>query len=221
MPELSAKVIESIRLRGPVAYREAYDAQIARRDLVESGDAVEALFLLEHTPVFTLGRKAEETHLLTPRDALANMGIDVVEVDRGGDVTYHGPGQLVAYPVLDLSRRRQSIKGYLRKLEGVIIAFLADYGLEGGRVEGYTGVWVDGAKVAAIGIGLHKWVTFHGVAINIDPDMEHFKLIVPCGIPDKPVTSLKLLLGKAPSMEDAYDIFEKCFAAAFSSTAGD
>ncbi len=210
--------MECISLNGPVPYREAYDAQIARRNLVESGDAGEAVFLLEHAPVFTLGRNAAESNLLTPRDALAKMGIDVVEVDRGGDVTYHGPGQIVAYPVLNLSLRQLSIKGYLRKLEGVIIDFLTEYGLQGDRVEGLTGVWVDGAKVAAIGIGVHRWVTFHGVAINIDPNMEHFELIVPCGIPDKPVTSLKLLLGEAPAMEDAYNVFEKCFAASFPAT---
>ena len=111
-----------------------------------------------------------------------------MEADRGGDVTYHGPGQLVAYPILDLKRRGLSIRQYLRMLEGVIVDFLARYGVRGERVEGFTGVWVDGAKVAAIGIGVHNWVSFHGVAINIDPNMEHFRLIVPCGIPDKPVT---------------------------------
>ncbi len=215
MTQTSAKTIEVVRFDSPVPYGEGYEAQIARRNLVEAGAAGEALYLLEHTPVFTLGRKADEAHLLKSRDALANMGIDVVEADRGGDVTYHGPGQLVAYPILDLTRRRQSIQWYLRKLEEIIIDFLAEYGLEGGRVEGYTGVWVEGAKVAAIGIGIHNWVTFHGVAINIDPDMSHFRLIVPCGIPDKPVTSLKLLLGEAPAMASAFGRFERHFVDAF------
>lgn len=215
MTQTSAKTIEVVRIELPVPYREGYEAQIARRNLVETGKAGEALYLLEHTPVFTLGRKADEAHLLKSRDALANMGIDVLEADRGGDVTYHGPGQLVAYPILDLRRRRQSIPWYLRKLEEVIIGFLAEYGLEGGRIEGYTGVWVEGAKVAAIGIGIHNWVTFHGVAINIDPDMSHFQLIVPCGIPDKPVTSLKLLLGEAPPMTSVFERFERHFVDAF------
>ena len=215
MPEISAKTIETIRYPAPVPYGEAYEAQIARRNLIEMDQAGEALFMLEHTPVFTLGRKSDEGHLLQSRAAFEEMGIDVVEVDRGGDVTYHGPGQLVAYPILDLTRRRQSIRWYLRKLEGVIIDFLAGYGLKAERLEGYTGVWVGGAKVAAIGVGIHNWVTFHGIAINVDPDMEHFRLIVPCGIPDKPITSLKLLLGEAPAMEDAYTALEKHFNEAF------
>ena len=215
MPETSSKTVEIIRFGAPVPYDEAYEAQIARRNQVETGEAGEALFMLEHTPVFTLGRASDEGHLLASRDALAGMGIDVVETNRGGDVTYHGPGQLVAYPILDLTRRRKSIRWYLRELEGVIIGFLADYGIEGERIEGLTGVWAGGAKVAAIGIGIHNWVTFHGIAINIDPDMEHFGLIVPCGIPDKPVTSLKLLLGEAPTMESAYATFEKRFSEAF------
>ncbi len=215
MPETSTNTVECIRFPAPVPYREAYEAQIARRSLVETNEAGEALFMLEHAPVFTLGRKADERHLLQSRAALADMGIDVVEVDRGGDVTYHGPGQLVAYPILDLTRRRRSIQWYLRKLEDIVIDFLAEYDLTGERLEGYTGVWVGGAKVAAIGVGIHNWVTFHGIAINVDPDMEHFRLIVPCGIPDKAVTSLKLLLGEAPTMEGAYDAFEKHFSNAF------
>lgn len=220
MPEISAKTIEIIRYPAPIPYGEAYKAQIARRNLIEMDEAGEALFMLEHTPVFTLGRKADEDHLLQSRATFEDMGIDVVEVDRGGDVTYHGPGQLVAYPILDLTRRRQSIRWYLRKLEDVIIDFLAGYGLKGERLEGYTGVWVGGAKVAAIGVGIHNWVTFHGIAINIDPDMEHFRLIVPCGIPDKPVTSLKLLLGEAPTMEDASKALEIHFSKAFPPIAG-
>ncbi len=215
MPETSAKTIECIRFPAPVPYGWAYEAQIARRNLVETDEAGEALFMLEHTPVFTLGRTTDERHLLQSRATLADMGIDVVEVNRGGDVTYHGPGQLVAYPILDLRRRRQSIRWYLRELERVIIDFLADYGLKGERLEGYTGVWVGGAKIAAIGIGIHNWVTFHGIAINVEPDMEHFRFIVPCGIPDKPLTSLKLLLGEAPTMEDAYTALEKHFSNAF------
>ena len=215
MTQTSTKTIEVVRFDSAVPYREGYETQIARRNLVETGEAGEALYLLEHTPVLTLGRKADEAHLLKSRDALAKLGIEVVATDRGGDVTYHGPGQLVAYPILDLRRRRQSIQWYLRKLEDVIIGFLGEYGLEGGRVEGYTGVWVEGAKVAAIGIGIHNWVTFHGVAINIDPDMSHFGLIVPCGIPDKAVTSLKVLLGEAPPMASAFDCFAKCFVDAF------
>ena len=215
MPRTQTKTVEAIRFDAPVPYAEGYDAQIARRDEVEAGDAEEALLLLEHTPVLTLGRSAHESHILQSRAALGKMGIDVVEVDRGGDVTYHGPGQLVVYPILDLKRRDLSIKGYLRALEGVIIDFLAEYDLQGERVEGLTGVWVDGAKIAAIGVGLHNWVTYHGIAINVDPNMAHFDLIVPCGIPDKPVTTMKHLLAKAPTMNEAMTTFEKKFNATF------
>jgi len=199
----------------PEPYTDIYEAQVGRRIAVEFGDASNALLLLEHTPTITLGRKSSEDHLLRNRETLAQMGIDVIEVDRGGDVTYHGPGQLVAYPILNLNQWQKSVSWYLRSLEDVIINFLTTYGITGERMDGLTGIWVDGAKVAAIGIGIHQWVTYHGISINIDPDMNHWGLIVPCGIPDKPVTSLKALLGEAPSLEEAMDRFESCFREAF------
>ncbi|MCP4641551.1 MAG: lipoyl(octanoyl) transferase LipB [bacterium] len=207
--------IETIRLLGRTPYREAYDAQIARRSAVEAGDAGNALFLVEHTPAITLGRNFNAANLLMARDAYAQQGIEVVDVDRGGDVTYHGPGQVVAYPILDLNEWRPSIRWYLRSLEEVLIRLLARYGLKAGRVEGYTGVWVDGGKVAAIGIGVHNWVTFHGIALNVAPDMAHFDLIVPCGITDKPVTSLQTLMDNAPTVEQAFADFEEEFRAYF------
>ncbi len=175
------------------------------------GEAVNALYLLEHTPVITMGRGAKPEHLLFAPDALRARGIEVCATDRGGDVTYHGPGQLVAYPILDLGRWRCSVGRYLRMLEASVIRLLASYDIEGERVEGYTGVWVAGAKVAAIGIAVHHWVTFHGAAINIDPDMGHFELIVPCGIVDKPVTSMKRLLGVAPPRGEVEARFEAAF----------
>lgn len=199
----------------PEPYTDIYEAQVGRRIAVEFGDASNALLLLEHTPTITLGRKSSEEHVLRNRETLAQMGIDVVEADRGGDVTYHGPGQLVAYPILNLTQWQQSVSWYLRSLEDVIINFLTSYGITGERMEGLTGIWVDGAKVAAIGIGIHQWVTYHGISINLDPDMNHWRLIVPCGIPDKPVTSLKALLGEAPSLEEAMDCLEACFREAF------
>lgn len=208
---VNTRTIELIRFDGPQPYRDTYRLQLARRNAIETGRASGALMLLEHTPVVTLGRNAREEHLLASRDVLARLGIEVVETDRGGDVTYHGPGQLVAYPVLDLRLWKCSIHGYLRALEDVLIAVLARHGLRGERMRGYTGVWVGGAKVAAIGVGIHRWVSYHGIALNVDPNMEHWGLIVPCGIPDKPVTSLRRLLGSAPSME----IVERDFVDAF------
>ncbi len=206
---------ETIRIPNPIRYRDAYRAMRHRRVAIEQGRATGALFLLEHQPVITLGRSGKMDNVLRSRKELREMGIDVVEADRGGDVTYHGPGQLVAYPVLDLRQWRPSIQWYLRALEEVIRRQLARYGLHGERIEGLTGVWVNGAKIAAIGIGIHNWVTFHGIAINVDPQMDHFNLIIPCGIPDRPVTSLKELLDTPPGMAAAMDDFEKEFRAYF------
>ncbi len=202
-----AAPIDIVNLGPAIPYRAGLEAQRARRDAVEAGRAAEAVLLLEHAPVFTLGRNASESNLLRSRDALARLGIDVVEVDRGGDVTYHGPGQLVAYPILHLDHRGLGIRQYLRLLEQAIIDALAEFGLAGERMDGFTGVWVNGAKVAAIGIAVHRGVAYHGIAINVDPDMAHWALIVPCGIPDKPVTSLAMLLGAPPPMREVEAAF--------------
>ena len=154
-------------------------------------------------------------HLLLDRAGYAAKGIELLETSRGGDVTYHGPGQLVAYPILNLQHWKTSVGWYLRTLEAVIIDVLAEFGLPGERVEGLTGVWVRGAKVAAIGIGVRRWTTFHGIALNVDPNMAHFGVIVPCGIADRPVTSLALLLGAPPPFDEVEAIFEHCFRARF------
>jgi lipoate-protein ligase B len=207
--------IETVRFSKPIPYREAYEKQIERRNAVEQGMKENALFLLEHTPTFTLGRKAHEEHLLHSRDALRKSGIEVCEVDRGGDVTYHGPGQLVAYPILNLEHWQKSVSWYLRKLEEVIIQTLAHYEIIGERMEKFTGVWVDGAKAAAVGIGIHQWTTYHGISINLNPDPDHWRLIVPCGIPDKPITSLAQLMTEPPTMEALMDTFESKFRKQF------
>ena len=207
----SQRTIDTIRLPDLTRYETGLARQRERRQAVEAGTAGNALFLLQHEPVLTLGRNFEAKNLLMTEDALAARGITVVKADRGGDVTYHGPGQLVAYPILNLCEWKRSIRWYLRSLEQVLMDQLAGYGLVGERVDGLTGVWVGGAKVAAIGIGIHNWVTYHGIALNVDPDMSHFGLIVPCGIGDKPVTSLRQLLGDAPSMAQVMDDFERAF----------
>ena len=209
------RTIETIRLPGLTPYEEALRLQRERRTAVEEGRLGNALFLLEHAPVITLGRSHHPENLLRTPEEFHALGIDVCETDRGGDVTYHGPGQLVAYPVLNLNFWNPSIRGYLRALEEVLIRQLASYDLRGERIEGYTGVWVGGEKVAAIGIGIHNWITSHGIALNVDPDMSRFELIVPCGIADKPVTSLKTLLGHTPPMQQVMDDFERSFRAHF------
>ena len=215
IPNAALRDIEIIRFAGRMPYADVYTMQIDRRRAVERGEAGNALFIVEHEPVITLGRNFQSTSLLKTREHLARIGVDVCEVDRGGDATYHGPGQLVAYPILNLNEWTHSIKWYLRSLEEVLISLLARYGLQGERLEGYTGVWVGGAKVAAIGIGLHNWVTFHGIALNVDPNMAHFGLIIPCGISDKPVTSLKQLMPSPPSPEDVSRDFVASFTSVF------
>lgn len=209
------KQIEIIRLPGLTPYRDAPAMQHQRRAEVEEGRAPHTLYLLQHSPVITLGRKAHAENLLRTEDEFRELGIDVCETDRGGDVTYHGPGQLVAYPILNLNAWRLSISWYLRSLEEVLIRLLARYGIEAGRVEGLTGVWVNGAKIAAIGIGIHHWTTFHGIALNVNPRMEHFACIIPCGISDKPVTSLAKLMKQPPAMEDVMQAFEQEFLELF------
>jgi lipoyl(octanoyl) transferase len=217
---MSSLQLEVIRLPGLVPYVEGQRIQQARRDAVERREAPEAVFLLEHTPVITLGRSWRPENLLRTRAEYAQMGIDVCETDRGGDVTYHGPGQMVAYPILRLDAtaptRKPSIQWYLRALEEVLIQQLARYGLQARRCEGLTGVWVDDAKIAAIGVRIHNWTTSHGIGLNVNPDMAHFRLIVPCGIVGKPVTSLHELLGKeTPSMTTVMDDFEREFKKIF------
>ncbi len=209
------KSIEVIRLPGHAPYEDVLHLQYERRAAIEACESSNALFLLEHAPVITLGRSAHEDNLLLSHEELARRGIAVCKADRGGDVTYHGPGQLVAYPVIDLNRWNSSIRWYLRTLEDVLIRQLAGYGIEAGGMDGFTGVWVNGAKVAAIGVGIHNWVTFHGIALNVNPEMDHFRYIVPCGIADKPVTSIEALLGTHPPMPQIMGDFAQTFKQVF------
>lgn len=183
-----------------------YEAGLAlQAELVAArkADAIpDTLVLLEHPPVITLGVKVRQSreHILASDTDLQARGVAVFEAGRGGDVTYHGPGQLVGYPILDLKPDRQDAHRYVRDLEAVLIGVCADYGLSATRVQGRTGVWVDQEKVAAIGVRLSRWVTSHGFALNVTTDLSHFDLIVPCGITDRGVTSLARLLPEAPPL---------------------
>ncbi len=181
---------------GSIDYDEAYHYQHHLVDAVIAGSSDEHLLFLEHPPVLTVGRGGGRHNILAGSDLLQREGIVVREIDRGGDVTYHGPGQLVGYPILNLNHHGKDIHLYLRHLEEALIKMLGSFGLKGERNPGLTGVWVGGAKVAAIGVGVRRWVTFHGFALNINPNMNHFKLINPCGITDKPVIAMKDLLDK-------------------------
>jgi len=180
---------------GRVRYQDAWALQRQWVELRRAGEIPDRLLLLEHPPVITLGRNARREHLLSCPEMLAAEGIEVVETNRGGDVTFHGPGQLVGYPILDLSAIRKDVVWYVRTLEEAIIRTLIDLGLAAGRRAGMTGVWVGDGKVAAIGIHISRWITSHGFALNVETDLGCFRHIVPCGIASHPVTSLEELLG--------------------------
>jgi len=184
--------------RGVVPYDEGVALQQGLVDARKAGAIPDTLVLLEHPPVITLGVKVRNSraHVLATDDELSAAGVLLFQSGRGGDVTYHGPGQLVGYPILDLKPDRADAHRYVRDLEDVLIRVCATYGIEAGRQAGLTGVWVGDEKVAAIGVRLSRWVTSHGFALNVDPDLSHFSLIVPCGIQDRGVTSLARLLGR-------------------------
>lgn len=187
---------------GTVPYGEAVELQERIRQARQQGGIPDVLLLLQHPPVITLGRAADPSHLLVDREALARRGVEVCETARGGDVTYHGPGQLVGYPIFSLVERGRDVHRFLRDVEEALIVALARFGIEGGRVPGLTGVWVGSEKVAAIGIGVRHWITWHGFALNVSTDLDAFGLIVPCGIRDRGVTSLERLLGRRVEEEE-------------------
>ena len=189
-----------------MAYAPALERQLRAVERVKATRdgprAEEFLLLVEHDPpVVTIGRGGGSENVLLSREALAARGVELHESSRGGDVTYHGPGQMVAYPVIDLARHGRDVHRYLRDLEQVVMALLARYGIEGRRDPKYTGVWVGDEKVCAIGVAITRWVTYHGLALNVATDLSHFGLIVPCGITDRGVTSMEKLLGQRLSME--------------------
>jgi lipoate-protein ligase B len=161
------------------------------------GEIEDTLILVEHDPVYTLGKNADENHLLQSRDE----SVDVFQIERGGDITFHGPGQLVGYPILDLSNYKKSVSWYMRTLEQLTIDVLKEFGIIAERIEGLTGVWVGDEKIAAQGVRISRWVTMHGFALNVNPDLSFYEGIIPCGIFDHGVTSMEQLLGEKQDME--------------------
>lgn len=184
---------------GRLDYVEAWALQRALAAERRDRPTPDLLLLVEHPPTITIGRSGSERHLLAGAAELAAIGATVIAVDRGGDITYHGPGQLVAYPIIDLHSRGRDIHRYLRLLEEAVIRALADVGVAAGRLPPHTGVWVGEEKIAAIGVKVSRGVTLHGLALNIDPDLGHFDAIIPCGIYDKGVTSVARVLGQPPA----------------------
>jgi len=187
---------------GRVGYAEAADLQERCARLLKDGGRVERLLLLEHPPVITLGRNARSADVLHDEATLESLGVAVHETNRGGQVTYHGPGQLVGYPILDLSPDRRDVARYLRDLEEVLIRTLSQFGVTAGRAPGLTGVWVGAEKIASLGVHLSRWVTTHGFALNVNTDLSRFGLIVPCGLRGAAVTSMQRLLGRALPLEE-------------------
>jgi len=204
-----------VRNLGRLRYAEGLDLQAKLVADRQAGEIPDILLLLEHDPVFTLGRNARKENVLVPDEILRDRGFDVFESGRGGDVTYHGPGQVVGYPVVDLSPDRRDVHRYVRDLEEVMIRCCADYGIEAGRVEGLSGAWVGENKVGAIGVRIARWVTSHGFALNVSTDLSPFDLIVPCGIRGRGVTSLERLVGRAVPLDGVMSKLAEHFAAVF------
>lgn len=202
---------------GSVNYRKALELQLSLLDKMRRGDAGDSLLLLEHPPTFTIGRRGKLEHLLRNQGELKESGIDLEIVGRGGDITYHGPGQLVGYPILDLNNHRCDIRIFLRNIEEVIIRALRDFDIAGERKKAYTGVWVSDQKIASIGIGVKKWTTYHGFALNVNTDLSYFDMIVPCGIPDIRMTSIKeqSLRGIDIEMSEVKDSIIEAFSRVF------
>ncbi len=207
-----------VRRLGVVPYREAWAMQQELAADRRAGRIPDTVVLLQHPHTYTIGRSGTRDHVFLTEKELATRGITCVEVDRGGDVTYHGPGQLVGYPILDLGPT-PDVGRYLRLLESSLIDVLADFGVSADRLSGYTGVWIANRKIAAIGVKVAQGVTTHGFALNVTTDLSYFSHILPCGIPDKGITSMALELGdRVPAMVDVEDAFLTEFQARIEAT---
>ena len=206
---------------GRLGYGEALELQRSiARDRISGTIPQDVLLLVEHPPVVTLGRSTKEKNLVASPEFLRANGVELFEVERGGDVTFHGPGQLVGYPVINLKRHRQDLHWYLRKIEEALINTLADYGIPGERNTAFTGVWTRGRKIASIGVHARDWVTWHGFALNVTTDLSYFDLIVPCGINGVVMTSIAREVGaEMISAQDVRDRVTAKFAESFDLTA--
>jgi lipoyl(octanoyl) transferase len=199
-----------------LSFDEAMAIQIsARKRLIKNRDSEALLLMVEHSPVVTMGRGGSEENLLVGKDGLKSVGVEYVQARRGGDVTYHGPGQITMYPVFPLEWWWRDLHKYMRMLEETTINYLRKFSVEAGRMEEYTGVWIGNEKIAAIGIAVSNWITYYGTAVNIKPDMSHFGLIRPCGIEEKGVTSLFQLRDGEYNISDEMDRLAESFCHTF------
>ena len=195
---------------GILGYQEAWEFQRALVEERTQGKGPDSLLLLEHPPTYTLGRRGRESDLLLPRRELERQGAAVYDVDRGGEVTYHGPGQLVGYPIVDLRGWGGPLR-YVRALEAVLVKTLSDFGVQAGRIEGLTGVWAEEKKIAAIGVRISRGVTSHGFALNVSTDLSWFRHIIPCGIHGSEVTSLEYLIGHSAPLKEVAEVVVERF----------
>ncbi len=207
--------IRVVRL-GRTRYRDCWQLQHRLADLRSAGAIGDTLLLTEHDHVYTIGKTGTDDHLLADEAERAELGVDLVHNDRGGDITYHGPGQLVGYPILDLNAYGRDLHRYLRDLEEVVIRVLSGLGLTGRRMPGYTGVWIDGEKICAIGVRCERWISMHGFALNVSTDLSYFGRIIPCGIFEKGVTSIEGVLGRPVDLESIAVLTAGAFGAVFS-----
>jgi len=196
-----------IQNMGRKSYKVVWDLQIKMQQQLIRGEIEDTLILVEHDPVYTLGKNADKDHLLQSRDE----SVDVFNIERGGDITFHGPGQLVGYPILDLSNYKKSVSWYMRTLEQVLIDTLIEFKIIAQRNDGLTGVWVGDEKIAALGVRISRWVTMHGFALNVNPDLSFYDGIIPCGIFDHGVTSMEQLLGKTQNNNNVKNVVIKKF----------
>ena len=197
-------------------YAEVLELQRAVARARISGEIdQDVLLAVEHDPVITLGRSSKDAHLVANASQLEARGVELFEVERGGDVTFHGPGQLVGYPIIDLKRHKQDLHWYLRQVEETLLVALRDFGIAGERVAKYTGVWTKGRKIASIGVHARDWVTWHGFALNVSTELSFFDLIVPCGIPDVVMTSIRRELGEDVSMPRVLESVSQAAASVF------
>ena len=189
------------------SYQEVWDLQKDFQKKRIEKRLEDTLILVEHEPVYTLGKNANKNHLLQSRD----RSVNVFDIERGGDITFHGPGQLVGYPIIDLSYYRRSVSWYMRRLEQLAIDVLKDFGINASRIKGLTGVWVGEEKIAAQGVRISRWVTMHGFSLNVNPDLSFYDGIIPCGIFDHGITSMEELLGSTQDMDDVKAIVVEKF----------
>jgi lipoyl(octanoyl) transferase len=197
---------------GRTRYKDAWKLQQELWTLRHAGAIQDILLLTEHEHVYTLGKSTDDNHLLASEEELKISGIDVFHIDRGGDITYHGPGQIVGYPIIDLNNYFLDIHRYMRCLEEVIIRALSTFGIIAEREKDLTGVWVNGEKIAAIGVKVSRWVTMHGFALNVNTDLSRFDRIIPCGIFHKGVTSMQRMFGQEVSIESVQKAIVESFA---------